>query len=112
MLADPFATDAVQTIAAFASLHVAITVTMVMIAHLIRLPRWVLVTSHVFLALTVVSTVYLGWHFFVDAIGGAVLGAVAVWIAAVGTGNVTRSLRPQLRPAADRGQSTDRRLSA
>ncbi len=111
VLADPFATGAVQTIAAFASLHVAIMVTMVLIAHLIGLPRVILVASHVFLALTVVATVYLGWHFFVDALAGAVLGAAAVWIAAIGTGNVSAGI-PRLRPAAQRDQSADRRLSA
>ncbi len=110
VLADPFSTDAVQTIAAFASLHVAIMVTMCLMAHLIGLPRWVRVSSYVYLALTVVSTVYLGWHFFVDAIAGAALGAAAVWIAALGTGNASGG-RPRLRPEAE-DQSTDRSLSA
>jgi len=49
--------------------------------------RWIRVTSWVFLVLTVLSTIYLGWHFSLDAIGGAVLGAIAVWAAALGTGN-------------------------
>lgn len=112
VLADPFATGAVQTIAAFASLHVAIMVTMVLIAHLVRLPRWVLVSSHVFLVLTVISTVYLGWHFFVDAIAGAALGAAGVWIAAMATGNVVAG-RPRLRQEVPRPrQRTDRTFSA
>ena len=111
VLSGPSATNAVQTIAAFASLHVAITVTMVLMAHLIRLPRWLLVTSHVFLALTVLSTVYLGWHFFVDAIAGAVLGIVAVYVAAIGTGNFSGG-RPWLRPVAQPAQRAERRLSA
>jgi membrane-associated phospholipid phosphatase len=44
----------------------------------------------VFLALTVVATVYLGWHYFLDAVGGFVLGVAGVWIAARGTGNEMR----------------------
>lgn len=99
VLVNPVTTQAVQTIAAFASLHVGISVTMALMAHLLRLHwsvRWFL---WVFLALTVVSTVYLGWHYFVDAIGGAVLGVAAVWLAARGTGNTLRQ-RPASREAA------------
>ena len=90
MLFDPFATHAVQTIAAFASLHVGIMVTVCLMAELLRLsagsgsPMWV------FLGLTVLATVYLGWHYFADALGGVVLGAAGVWIAALGTGNHVR----------------------
>lgn len=94
VLVNPFTTDAVQTIAAFASLHVGISVTMALIAHVLRLHlavRWFL---WAFLALTVVATVYLGWHYFVDALGGVVLGVAGAWIAAVGTGNSFRRRRP------------------
>ena len=90
VLVNPFTTQAVQTIAAFASLHVGISVTMCVMAELLRLHRGVRIFLWVFLALTVVATVYLGWHYFVDAIGGAALGVAGVWIAAKGTGNAFR----------------------
>ena len=96
VLYDPFATHAVQTIAAFASLHVGIMVTVCLMARLLGLQRWVRVTMWVFLALTVLATVYLGWHYFADTLGGAVLGAAGVWIAAIGTGNHERG-RPRLK---------------
>ncbi|MGZ4436583.1 MAG: phosphatase PAP2 family protein [Nocardioides sp.] len=92
VLADPWATHAVQTIAAFASLHVGIMVTVCVTAALLRLPRWQQAAMWVFLGLTVLATVYLGWHYFCDVVGGAVLGAVAVWIGAVGTGNHVRGI--------------------
>jgi PAP2 superfamily len=97
VLVNPFTTDAVQTIAAFASLHVGISVSMCLMAEIFRLHRLVRVFLWVFLALTVVATVYLGWHYAVDAIGGAILGFAGVWIAAKGTGNAfrRRSLRDQ-----------------
>jgi hypothetical protein len=103
VLFDPFGTQAVQTIAAFASLHVGIMVTVCLMVELLRLPRWVRISMWVFLALTEVATVYLGWHYFVDTLGGALIGAAGVWIAALGTGNLQRG-RPRLRrvrPAAD-----------
>ncbi len=106
VLVNPFTTDAVQTIAAFASLHVGISVTMCVMAELLRLPRVLRAFLWVFLALTVVATVYLGWHYFVDAIGGAVLGVAGVWIAARGTGNAfrRRPLEAQPEVAATRSR--------
>ena len=100
VLHDPFATHVVQTIAAFASLHVGIMVTVCLMTELLGMRRWIRATGWVFLALTVVATVYLGWHFFVDTLGGVVLGAGGVWIAALGTGNHVRG-RPHLARSAD-----------
>jgi hypothetical protein len=99
VLAGPHATHAVQTIAAFPSLHVGMMVTVCVFVTLAGMARWIRVTSWVFLVLTVLATIYLGWHFSVDAIGGFVLGASAVWIAAIGTGNHVNG-RPRL---VDRG---------
>lgn len=101
VLANPFATDAVQTIAAFASLHVGITVTICVIAHMIGLPRWMRWALWAFLFLTVLATVYLGWHYFADTIGGVVLGVAGAWIGALGTGNHVRGW-PVYRPEAAR----------
>ena len=95
VLYDPFATHAVQTIAAFASLHVGIMVTVCLTAELLRMQRWIRVSMWVFLALTEVATIYLGWHYFVDTLGGALLGAAGVWVGAIATGNHVRG-RPRL----------------
>ncbi len=101
VLVNPFTTDAVQTIAAFASLHVGMCVTMCVMAELLRLNRFLRAFLWVFLALTVVATIYLGWHYFVDAIGGAVLGVAGVWIAARGTGNAFRRRPRESQPALE-----------
>jgi hypothetical protein len=99
VLADPYATHAVQTIAAFPSLHVGMMVTICLFVTLAAMARWIRITAWVYLVLTILSTIYFGWHFSVDAVGGAVIGALAVWIAAIGTGNHV-SGRPRL---VDRG---------
>jgi hypothetical protein len=57
VLADAWDTRAVQTVAAFASLHVAITITTCLVAELLRLPRWVRLSGWVFAGLTCLSTV-------------------------------------------------------
>jgi len=97
VMADPWGSGTLQTIAAFASLHVGIMTTICLIARLVALPRWVQVASWTFLALTIVSTVYLGWHFVVDVFGGIALGTFAVWVAGQSTGNRT-GWRVRLRP--------------
>lgn len=86
VLADPFATDSVHGIAAFASLHVSVVFTAALFAHLIRLPkvvRWIL---WIFVALTALATVYFGWHYIVDAFAGLALGAASVWLASLAVG--------------------------
>lgn len=107
VLTDAWDTRAVQTIAAFASLHVAITVTTCLVAELLRLPRWVRLSGWVFAGLTCLSTVYLGWHFFVDVLGGVAVGTLALILAAWTTGHPLRrrdrpwSLREARAPAEE-----------
>ena len=103
VLKDPNATHAVQTIAAFPSLHVGMMVTICLFVTLAGLARWIRVTAWVYLVLTILSTIYFGWHFSLDALGGAVIGALAVWIAAIGTGNHVGG-RPRL---VERGTHED-----
>lgn len=100
VLADRFASGTLQTIAAFPSLHVGIMMTICLIVHYIGLARWIRVASWVFLGLTVLATLYLGWHFFVDVLAGAALGSFTVWASAMATGNHV-GLRPQLQHSDD-----------
>ena len=94
VLAGPWDTGTVQTIAAFASLHVAVMVTICLIVELLRLPLVVRVAAWTFLALTMLATVYLGWHYVVDVLAGILVGAAACVIAAHATGNSLRR-RPE-----------------
>jgi hypothetical protein len=112
VLVNPFTTEAVQTIAAFASLHVGICVTMCVMAELLRLHWGVRVFLWVFLALTIPCTVYLGWHYAVDALGGAALGTAGVWIAAKGTGNAFRRRPLDAQVATSGGSMTSRSRAA
>ncbi len=86
VVTDPDATDRVQSIAAFASLHVSIIFTAALIGQLVL--RSVLVRSVLwaFFALTVMATIYFGWHYIVDDIAGLVIGGGSVLLAAWGTG--------------------------
>lgn len=90
VLAGPWDTGTVQTIAAFASLHVAVMVTICLMVEQMRLPAVVRIAAWTFLGLTMVATVYLGWHFFVDVLAGVLVGAAAFALAARATGNRLR----------------------
>jgi membrane-associated phospholipid phosphatase len=79
LLAHPHAPDAFAQVSAFASLHVAVTTVITLLASSLGFIRAARVLR-VFLALTCVATVYLGWHFVVDDIAGLVIGWAAVWL--------------------------------
>ena len=72
-LADP-STGTPQSIAAFASLHISMSFTALGAALLVGLGRRMRVALWVWLAVTTVGTVYLGWHYFVDDIAGVLDG--------------------------------------
>ncbi|KHL10581.1 PAP2 superfamily protein [Mumia flava] len=76
----PETPGAVAGISAFASLHVAMTAIVWLMSRYYGLRRtsWVL---FVFLLLTIVSTLYLGWHYIADDIAGLAIAYAAVWLA-------------------------------
>ena len=89
---DPVGGNA-QSIAAFSSLHISIFFTGALAAHLLGLGRRLRVFAWTLLGLTTASTIYLGWHYFVDDIGGVALGAMALALARVLTGFDLRTAR-------------------
>ena len=82
----PFTTDGIQGVAGFASLHVAIVLCAALVAHYTVRHAWIRWSMWVFFVLTVVATLYFGWHYIADDIGGAVIGVVAVWLGGLATG--------------------------
>jgi hypothetical protein len=79
LLAHPHAADAFAQVSAFASLHVAVTAAILGIAWWHRL-RGTTILLGVFLAGTIVATVYLGWHFAVDDAAGLLIAGLAWWL--------------------------------
>jgi membrane-associated phospholipid phosphatase len=75
-----------QAIAAFVSLHISMSFTAAVAAHMAGLGRRVRIAVWTWVALTTVGTVYLGWHYFVDDLGGVALGAIALVLAGALTG--------------------------
>lgn len=105
VLFDPNATNAVQSIAAFASLHIAVLFAAALVAQLAGAPRALRIGLWSFLGLTAIATVYFGWHYVVDDVAGLAIGALAVYAAARITGY-------ELRPFARRAAVAQRSASA
>lgn len=81
-LADPQAPDTFVSISAFASLHTGFTC-MIMLMAFYYGHRWLGGVLAVYLAAVMVSTIYWGWHFTIDDVGGIVLAVLAVALAHV-----------------------------
>ena len=79
LLAHPGAGDAFAQISAFASLHVAVTTLLFLMARYYRMRRATLALG-IYVAVTIVATVYLGWHFAVDDVAGLLIAVVSVFL--------------------------------
>jgi hypothetical protein len=82
---NPFS-DSLQSVAGFASLHCGIVLTLTLITHFTVRHRALRVGMWVFFGLTVVSTLYFGWHYIADDIAGCLIALVAVWLGGLATG--------------------------
>ena len=104
-LRDPFGTDAVASIAAFASLHTAVVFVAALIAHLTGAARLLRIGLWIYTGLTMLATIYFGWHYVVDDIAGVAIGFVAVYAGARLTGFEWNPF-PRLRSVAQGANAT------
>ncbi|HPU12185.1 MAG TPA: phosphatase PAP2 family protein [Aeromicrobium sp.] len=74
-------------IAAFASLHVSVTFTAVLFFQRTDQAKWAQIVAWVYFVLTVIATVYFGWHFIADDVAGAFIGWISVALGGWATGN-------------------------
>ncbi|MET0449031.1 MAG: phosphatase PAP2 family protein, partial [Aeromicrobium sp.] len=64
--------------------------------HFAGIARVIRYTAWVYLGFTILATLYLGWHYIADDIGGLLIGWLAVSIGAFVTGNTRRQRRRRL----------------
>ena len=86
-ISDPNATEVISSIAGFASLHVSVVFTAALITHMTVRNVWIRRAMWAYLPITVVATLYFGWHYVADDIAGMAIGLVAVWAGAKVTGH-------------------------
>jgi membrane-associated phospholipid phosphatase len=83
---DPLTTTGVQSVAGFASLHVAITLLMALVGQYTLRHRPLKIILWVYMAVTVVSTTYFGWHYIADDIAGAMIAFIAFYLGGIASG--------------------------
>jgi membrane-associated phospholipid phosphatase len=86
VLNNPRGTDAIQSVAGFASLHVGIILTLALVTHFTVRHVWLRTAMWIYFTLTVISTLYFGWHYIADDVAGAVIAVVSVWLGGKATG--------------------------
>jgi hypothetical protein len=78
--------EAVQSVAGFASLHVAVTLLVALMVQYTlrnRLLHWIFWVNFV---ITVVATIYFGWHYVADDIAGIVIALLSFYIGGLASG--------------------------
>ncbi len=77
LLADPSAPGAAAQVSAFASLHVGVSCVIWLMLGYYGF-RTLFALMGLYVALTVVATIYLGWHFFLDDVAGVLIAVASV----------------------------------
>jgi hypothetical protein len=75
-----------QTVAGFASLHTGISLLWALMVQFTVQSRWLKVTFWVNFGLTVLATLYFGWHYVADDIAGVAIAFVSFYAAGLCTG--------------------------
>lgn len=83
----PFGVEgAMQTVAGFASLHCAITLLVALMVQFTLRSKIIKAVLWVNFAVTVVATLYFGWHYIADDVAGIMIAFFAFYVGGVATG--------------------------
>jgi hypothetical protein len=77
---------AVQSVAGFASLHCAITLLVALMIQATVRSQWLKVVFWVNFAVTVVATIYFGWHYIADDVAGVMIAFISFYIGGIASG--------------------------
>ncbi len=78
--------SAVQSVAGFASLHCAITLLVALMVQYTVRNRVLRIVFWVNFGLTVIATLYFGWHYIADDVAGIMIALVAFYVGGVASG--------------------------
>ena len=75
-----------QSVAGFASLHVAITLLVALMVQYTLRNRILHIVFWANFAITVVATLYFGWHYIADDLAGVVIALFSFWLGGLASG--------------------------
>lgn len=75
-----------QTVAGFASLHTGISLLWALMVQFTVRSRWIRIVFWVNFGLTVVATLYFGWHYIADDVAGVMIAFIAFYVGGVASG--------------------------
>jgi PAP2 superfamily len=93
--------DVVQSVAGFASLHCAITLLVAMMIQYTVRNRVLRIVFWVNFGLTVVATIYFGWHYIADDLAGVMIALVAFYVGGIASGQKFERHGMASHPTAD-----------
>ena len=76
----------VNSVAGFASLHTAITLLVALMVQFTLRNQLLKIVFWVNFALTIVATIYFGWHYLADDVAGVMIAFVAFYLGGIATG--------------------------
>ncbi|MGA8249036.1 MAG: phosphatase PAP2 family protein [Nocardioides sp.] len=94
------AAGSLQSVAGFASLHCAITLLVTLMVQYTLRNRWIKIFFWVNFCLTVVATLYYGWHYVADDVAGVAIALVAFYVGGLASNQTFvrhRTMTPELR---------------
>ncbi|WP_242497234.1 phosphatase PAP2 family protein [Nocardioides oleivorans] len=80
------AEGAVQSVAGFASLHVAITLLVALMVQYTLRNKLIRIVFWLNFSITVVATLYFGWHYIADDLAGVVIALFSFWLGGLASG--------------------------
>jgi hypothetical protein len=78
--------DAVQSVAGFASLHCGITMLVALMVQYTINIRWLRIAVWVNFGVTAIATLYFGWHYIADDVAGVLIALVSFYIGGLASG--------------------------
>ncbi len=78
--------NAVQSVAGFASLHTAITMLVALMVQYTIRNKWLRIAVWTNFGITVVATLYFGWHYIADDVAGVLIALVSFYLGGLASG--------------------------
>uniref|UniRef100_UPI003B3BA3D7 phosphatase PAP2 family protein n=1 Tax=Micromonospora sp. TaxID=1876 RepID=UPI003B3BA3D7 len=78
--------NAVQSVAGFASLHTAITMLVALMVQYTIQNKWLRIAVWANFVITVIATLYFGWHYIADDVAGVLIALVSFYVGGLASG--------------------------